>query len=168
MSEKKRRIVILQYLFLIVYAAALAAGVFLLKVDTAAEKTSKTELDLKTVLPSFSNHPEEESFEIEGRRIFPARHEQDVRLDEVSEPVRVNKLTGFAFWISENSDGEGVNPVLIGIDLEGRVTGLKPSFIRKALVPENRLAPDLVSGAQEFFDSRRALFIEKASEGTFA
>ena len=167
MPKKKSTLVFSRYLFFIIYTAAVLTGVYLCRESAlqriGLQEAKKIKARLHSVLPAFDNQPWEEAFDIENHRIFPARSQQTLRLDPSSPPITANVLTGFAM-ILQARDGEGLNSFLAGLDLEGRVKAVEPEFKRKSEVPENFMTPQIADEATAFFESRRALFFEKANE----
>lgn len=166
--KKKSVLLFFQYAFFVFYAGALFAGAGLCRAygleKRQRDQQQKLEAGLREALPAFDNQPWEEAFEIEGRKIFPARSERPLKLDDSSQTLAANVLTGFAFLIPVQ-DGEGRNFALTGLDLDGKIRAVKPVFKRKARVPENQAPFAAAAGeAQRFFKAHRETFFEKAHE----
>lgn len=144
-------------------------------------------IKLKAVLPAFDNEPWKENFKVEDIVIYPARREEKVSLPgdltglpgHESQTVTANVLKGFAFQIS-SADSEGNDPVWVGLDMEGELTGFSPVRLRAARVPENltqdifletskgtsasRIILEAVNRGKEFFEMHKNFFYAQAHE----
>lgn len=162
---KKKLMIVFQYLFFAVYAATVLAGASLWYGTTAGLQTQETSEVLKRVLPPFDNFPLDESFVADGLRIFPARSERQVALEGTDQVITASSLSGFAFLIPDARDSEGINPLLIGLNMDGDVTGAEFLIKGRFLLPENRIPAGLVENRRRYFSENRPLLLEKASEG---
>ena len=158
---------VFQSLFFCIYIATVLAGAALWYGSVYEPvETPDFSAALEKVLPSFDNQPEEESFESEGLRIFPARSERQVALEGTDQVITASSLSGFAFLIPDQHDSEGINPFLVGLNMEGEITGAQFLLKEQFRLPENRISSRILADQQKFFQENRALLIEKASEGT--
>lgn len=187
MAKQKKLFVILSgVVFLALCAALLAACFFARPLALKRTEISKAKTlreNISAVLPAFDNEPWNESFLVQGTRVFPARREEKVSLpgdlsglpEHEPQMVTVNVLKGFAFEVSA-LDGEGLDPVWVGFDTEGGLTGHRPALFRDARVPENftrAAAPqtraslnisEAVKDGKELFETYRNFFIAQAHE----
>lgn len=176
------------FVFVLSSAAFLAACFYVRPLVLKRAETVRAEnlrQNLKAVLPAFDNEPWNEAFEVRDVKIFPARRGEKVSLpgspdlEQEQQTVTASVLKGFAFQMPAR-DGEGKNPVWIGIDGEGNITGFKPSDIRQSRVPENfteniplrtrasKKLTEAVENGKEFFEMHRNFFFTGAHQAQIA
>lgn len=112
---------ILQYFFLAVYFALLAAAVYGNFLYTQSRSSGDSSHPLKAkldrVLPEYENEPWKDVFSVGRREIFPGYAEGKRGIGQ--------RLSGFAYRIPDDS-GEGPVQLLLGIDAAGKITGVTP------------------------------------------
>ncbi len=158
----------LKICFFVLYVTAIISGVVLCYGPRSQRGSQQLQEDLKKILPHFDNKPWEETFNVDGFQVFPARAERKVQFEGSAESVTANALSGFAVKAPKYRDSEGLNPLIAGFDLEGNITGMRNVFHRPGLVPENEISSETRFKAKLFFEHRRSVMLEKANEGAMA
>lgn len=93
-------------------SSLILAGVFELTKDKIAEAYRKDFLKgLNVVFPSFDNDPDREVFQVDGQNVYPSKTN--------------GKITGYAVQMTTPLGYSGDIEVLVGIGLDGKVSGIQ-------------------------------------------
>lgn len=143
---------IMRYFFFVFFVAGLVTFVYFARAaankDEALSLSSSVEAELRKIFPSFDNKPEEDSFLIGVRRIYPAYRILS-RPDASGTISEGYELLGFAFF----AEGQGYSDrlrILMGVNPEGKVVGV-------TLIRQNEPLGygETFAGQKSFFNSLR-------------
>ncbi len=184
----------LKYVFFVLYLGGLCAGVYFMRPIALARMEGERQALLQShvlkVLPAgFFNQPWNESFSVGGVRIYPARKEEKVMIDSVTEEglpetkeVTAIVLAGFAFktqaqenleiWTGFDLSG---NPSAVNVESAGMGNADRRALSRKILDhlldPESEAADgderkifESAEKAVEFFTANKPEIFMKANE----
>ncbi len=158
-DKKSPALNLLRTVFFILYACGLIYLAYFLRPMVMERIRVREELvlkeKLKEVLPVFDNRPWKESFELQGVRVYPARHEQEVAFETPSseivseiQQVKASMLSGFAL----RAGGGEVPLFWIAFDLQGNISGL--SLAAEGLAGDEDFLKSFLGASPESLEAR--------------
>ncbi len=126
--KTKRRESFLKAVFFVLYLAVLSAGILASRMFALPERAPvSSELawkeGVKELLPAHDNSPLKDVFSLDGREVFPA-FQIKAHEDDEGQLLEFFDLKGVAFRV-EGKGPYGSYDLLLGIDTEGRVKGVR-------------------------------------------